>query len=764
MTDTQTHKTACNLCGVNCGLEITVGGEDGRQFVKVKGDPDHPKSKGYICNKAARLNYYQNDNNRIHSPKKRLADGSYVDIGWDQAVEEIAAKLSAVKDKHGGERILFYGGGGQGNHLGATHVTSLLHALDVRYKGNPASQEKTGHSFAFSQMFGMPVHCEIDSAQVVMFSGKNPFMSNGMDQARTFLREIKKDLDRTLIVLDPRRTETADYADIHLAVKPGRDAWCLSAILAEIVPNCDLPMDWLQAHTKDFEVVIERFSRVSVEDYAEHCGVPLELIKKAAHAISTANSFALEEDLGIQMAPHSTLNSYLDLLLSAITGNFGKPGTLGPVLQIAETFPTDHTPVDEEGNFLYVDRLPVTGAPIVSGLYPGAVIADELDNDHPDRPRAMIMESTNLIHSLPDSDRITRGLRNLEFTLAIDVVMTETACQCDYVLPASSQYEKWEATYFHRHYPKNMFHLRPPLLQPAGDTLPEAEIYARIIEKLDVIEPAIIERLAATAQNSIDEYAAELIQVISDQPKLSGLMSHILYKTLGTTLEPGQDVAAALWGLCQRFVMAYPVETSRAGFEGPSAGTEMFKAICNSPSGVVICIADYEESFSKLPTPDNKIQMAIGGLLRDIDELDQLEPPVDIPEDFPKLLIAGQRRAYTANCILRNPEWIKGKGQVELTISREDAEELGLKELSEATLETQKGSCDVIVSLDDRLPKGLMALPNGQGMDFVNDAGQVVKAGYWINKLTSSTLIDKHIGTPLHKHVPARLIRNEENL
>jgi anaerobic selenocysteine-containing dehydrogenase len=758
MTTATTHKTACNLCFVNCGLEVTLGGDDGRQFVKVKGDPDHPKSQGYICNKAARLNFYQNANNRITTPKKRMPDGSYADISWDQATQEIAARLKAVQEEFGGERILFYGGGGQGNHLGATYVTSLLNAVGVRYKGNPASQEKTGHTFAFSQMFGLPVHADIDNAQVVMFSGKNPFMSNGMDQARTFLREIKKDPNRTLIVLDPRRTETTDYADIHLAITPGRDAWCLSAILADVVQNHSLPMDWLEQHADGYQQIIERFSQIDVAAYADHCGVPVDTIRAAATAIAEASSFALEEDLGVQMAPHSTLNSYLDLLLSAMTGHFGRPGTMGPVLQIAEALPTDHTPLDDDGNLLVAEHLPVTGAPVISGLYPGAVLADEIDTDHPDRPRAMILESTNIVHSLPESDRLARGLRNMEFTMAVDVVMTETALQCDYVLPAASQYEKWEATYFHRHYPKNMFHLRRPFLEPAGESLPEAEIYARIIEQLGVVDSQAIEQLAAAAQADPDNYGVQLMTLLSEQPALKGLMSYVLYRTLGKTLEPDQDVAAALWGLCQRFAMMHPVEVARAGFEGPSAGNDIFKALCNSPSGVVISIADHAEAFSKLPKPRNKIQLPIGALLRDIDELDQLQPPVPVPEGFPMLLVAGQRRSYTANCIMRNPDWIKGKGQVELTINPQDAQVLGLEELSAAVLETENGRCEVSVSLDERMPQGLMALPNGQGMDHVNDEGEVVQAGYWINKVTSAKLVDKHIGTPLHKHVPARLV------
>ena len=393
----------------------------------------------------------------------------------------------------------------------------------------------------------------------------------------------------------------------------------------------------------------------------------------------------------------------------------------------------------------------------MSGLFPGAVLADEIDNDHPERPRAMIIESSNLVHSLPESDRLARGLRNMEFTVAVDVVMTETARQCDYVLPAASQYEKWEATYFQRHYPKNVFHLRRPILEPAGETLPEAEIYARIIEALGVVEPEVIADLAASAERGVESFIEKLAAVSKEQPRYKRYMSYVLYRTLGKTLEPGQDVAAALWGLCQRFAKRFSTQVARAGFEGPLAGHELFMAMCNSPSGVAITELQHEESFAVLPNSDQKIHMKIGGLLRDIDELDELQPPVPIPDGFPMVLVAGQRRSYTANCIMRNPEWIKGKGQIELTISPDDASELGLEESGAALLETEKGRCEVRVSLDERMPKGLMALPNGQGMDYTNADGETVSAGYWINKLTSATLIDKHIGTPLHKHVPARL-------
>ena len=116
-------QTACNLCFVNCGLKVQLGGKDGREIVKVKGDEDHPTSKGYICNKAARINYYQNNAARLRSPMRRRPDGSYEEIEWETAIAEIAGKFAHIRDTHGGERIFYYGGGAQGDHLRGAHAT-----------------------------------------------------------------------------------------------------------------------------------------------------------------------------------------------------------------------------------------------------------------------------------------------------------------------------------------------------------------------------------------------------------------------------------------------------------------------------------------------------------------------------------------------------------------------------------------------------------------------------------------------------------------
>ena len=228
------QSTACILCSLNCGVKVQLS-EDGQSIARTKGDEAHPASKGYLCNKASRLNFYQNRADRLHSPMRRTPDGEYESISWETAIAEIAAKLSAVKDTYGGDKIFYYGGGGQGNHLPGAYGRTSLQTLGVRYRSNALAQEKTGEFWVADRMFGGYNHGDFEHAQVIIFLGKNPWQSHGFHRARAEIRDMAKDPQRTLIVIDPKRTETADLADIHLAVKPGRDAWLLSAMIAIVV-------------------------------------------------------------------------------------------------------------------------------------------------------------------------------------------------------------------------------------------------------------------------------------------------------------------------------------------------------------------------------------------------------------------------------------------------------------------------------------------------------------------------------------------------
>src|SRR5436305_7893917 len=224
---TDWQPTACVLCACNCGIEVQVS--EGA-ITRVKGDRAHPGSKGYACEKAQRLSYYQG-NPRVMLPQRRRADGSYETVDWDTAIDEVAARLARVRDEHGGASIFYYGGGGQGNHLGAAHAGALRSALGVRFSSNALAQEKTGELWIDAHLFGHVAHTAPDfaNAEVAVFVGKNPWMAHGFPHARPTLKAIAGDPGRSLIVIDPRRSETAAMADIHLQVRPGRDAFLLAA-------------------------------------------------------------------------------------------------------------------------------------------------------------------------------------------------------------------------------------------------------------------------------------------------------------------------------------------------------------------------------------------------------------------------------------------------------------------------------------------------------------------------------------------------------
>jgi anaerobic selenocysteine-containing dehydrogenase len=223
--------TACILCECNCGIEVQL---DGRSLARIRGDKAHPGSQGYTCNKAMRLDHYQNGRHRLTSPLRGCADGGFDEISWDDAIAEIAARFTEVRDTHGGETIFYYGGG-QGNHLGGAYAGSLLRALGARYRSGALAQEKMGEWYVDSRLYGGHTRGDFEHAEVAVFVGKNPWQSQSFPRARVTLRELSRDPERALIVVDPVRTETAELADFHLRVRPGTDAWALAALLGAIV-------------------------------------------------------------------------------------------------------------------------------------------------------------------------------------------------------------------------------------------------------------------------------------------------------------------------------------------------------------------------------------------------------------------------------------------------------------------------------------------------------------------------------------------------
>ncbi|MGY4650907.1 molybdopterin-dependent oxidoreductase [Mycobacterium sp. URHB0021] len=734
------QSTACILCECNCGIVVQL---DGRKLTKIRGDKAHPASQGYTCNKALRLDHYQNNRGRLTSPMRRRPDGTYEEIDWDTAIAEVAAGFKHISDTYGGDKIFYYGGGGQGNHLGGAYSGAFLKALGSHYRSNALAQEKTGEAWVDAHLYGGHTRGEFEHAEVSVFIGKNPWMSQSFPRARTVLNEIAKDPARSMVVIDPVITDTAKMADFHLRVRPGTDAWCLAALAAVLVQENRCDEAFIADHVKDAQPVRQALRDVSIGDYAQRCGVDEELLRAAARRIAGAASVSVFEDLGIQQAPNSTLCSYLNKLLWILTGNFAKRGgqhlhsSFGPLFR--------HTTA--------VGRTPVTGAPIVGGLVPSNVVPEEILTDHPDRFRAMIVESSNPAHSLADSAACRKAFQSLELMVVIDVAMTETARMAHYVLPAATQYEKAEATFFNLEFPHNTFHLRHRLMEPLEGTLPEPEIWARLTRALGVVDDAELQPLRAAAAEGRQAFTQAFLRAVGTSPVLGKVLPFVLYETLGATLPEGLSGAAALWGLAQKAAMAYPEAVRRAGH---ADGNALFDAILTSRSAVTFTVHEYEDDFELITHTDHKIALAMPEMLDEIRRLSDDRPELTT-EEFPIVLSAGERRAYTANDIFRDPSWRKRDADGALRVSVEDAVALGLVDGGRARITTAAGMSEASVEVSETMLPGHASLPNGFGLDFVDDDGRAQVPGVAPNALTSTEWRDAYAGTPWHKHVPARI-------
>lgn len=728
------QKTACILCPENCGLEVQI--DDGH-ITKIRGDKAHPHSHGYLCQKASRLDYYQNGRHRLTTPLRRRPDGTFEEISWDTAISEIGEKLVSIRENHGGHTFAYVGGGGQGNHLSGTFSAALKKAMRSRYHYSSLAQEKTGGFWNNGKLFGRqscyPAN-DVGNADFVMFLGTNPWQSHGFPQARLTLQRIAKDPNRTMVTVDPWRTKTAEMSDVHLQVKPGRDAFLFAAMLAILFTENLVDETFIAEHTVGAEALRETFSAVPIDKFIKFAGLDPNTVRDVTRKYARTEKASIRADLGLEHTLHSTLNDYLGKLLYLVTGHFGREGTNHLLTQflplIGHSGEAAHP---KEGGKYW--KTAVTGMPERAGLFPPNVLPLEIDNDDPDRIRAVWVDSMNPLVTAADTDAYEKAFGKLDLLVAVDVALTETAQLAHYVLPAASQFEKWEATFFGAGVPHHVFHLRKPLFEPLEGTLPETEIYRRVLLAM-----------GETAQTQPLLGAIDQVNMMAPQ-----------YREMSDNFK---SVAAPLFLGCQMFSSKNKPAVERAGHEanGKDLAFSLFDAIANSESGVVIGEFDYDETWNFIRHPDRKIHLVIDEHMEAVKQLER-EIDEDLLEDaeYPYILSAGGRRSFNANTIYRNPEWRREDPEGALWIHPEDLAELGLPSGAKVVVESRWGSLVAHAEANEGAQRGVLALPHGYGLTFPDDSGKPVQHGPRINRLTSSDYCDPIAMTPYHKNLPVRL-------
>ncbi|MEO0425781.1 MAG: molybdopterin dinucleotide binding domain-containing protein, partial [Pseudomonadota bacterium] len=476
--------------------------------------------------------------------------------------------------------------------------------------------------------------------------------------------------------------------------------------------------------------------------------------------IARASSVSFFEDLGVQMSIHSTLVSYLERLVWLTTGHYGREGTANAFVPLLALSNANKGKVTRAKTRTAAVS-PVAGAKIITGLIPCNVIPEEILTDHPNRYRAMIIQSGNPVHSLADSQRMREAIRSLEFSVAIDVAMTETAREVDYVLPSTSQFEKAEATFFNLEFPDNAFHLRQPLFTPAEGPLDEGEMVARLLEAMGELKSRDYGVLRLAAKAGLTAFTGAFVAKTATTPRLMKYAAPLLYRTLGPALPKGMAMAAVVWGLCQTYLRSAPQAAARAGFTGPAplAANRLFKTMVGSPSGVIYARSTFEESWAAVRRDEHRINLHIPELLDRLDEALAEVPSKD--SAYPYVLSAGERRSDTANTAVRDTAWHTKGLYGALRMSPADADSIGCQTGDTVKLSTRRASAEVVIEVSDMMMPGHISLPNGTGVHYRDASGHPSMRGVAPNEFTDANLRDFLAGTPWHKHVRAKLERVE---
>jgi len=436
-----THYRACNLCEAICGLEIVV---DGGRVASIAGDRADPFSRGHICPKAVALIDLQDDPNRLRGPVRRTP-GGWEPIAWADAFALAAERLAAIVAEHGDDAVATYHGNPNVHSLGLmTHQRALFGHIRTRNRFSATSLDQLPHQLVARWMYGhqllVPIP-DVDRTAYLLVIGANPLVSNGsmmtVPDVRKRLRDLRARGGR-LVVIDPRRTETAVAADEHHFIRPGSDAAFLLALLHVVVHESGATPGRLAPLLAGFAAVTAAVAATTPERAEAATGIAAAQTRAVALAFARAPSAVAYGRMGTCTQRHGTLCQWLIQLLNVATGNLDREGgslVTKPAVDLVAAA------VSKPGGFArWKSR--VSGKPEALGELPAAVLAEEILTPGQGRVRALVAVAGNPVLSAPNGRRVDEALAALEFMVAIDPYVNETSRHADLILPGTTALER----------------------------------------------------------------------------------------------------------------------------------------------------------------------------------------------------------------------------------------------------------------------------------------------------------------------------------
>ncbi len=566
-----------------------------------------------------------------------------------------------------------------------------------------------------------------------------------MPQTRRFLKAISEDPDRHLIIVDPRPSETARLADIHLALTPGSDALLLKSMIAIILEAGWHNHAFIQNHTTGMDEIITALKGFPIKEALSVCGLEYEAVKTVCRLLTNRKS-AIMSDLGVLMNRHSTLVSFLEEVLLNMTGRIGAPGgnvftgTLSPI--------GIHTPSEDPGTW----RTKSTDIPAIAGIFPPNVLPEEITSGRKDRIRALIVSGANPLRSYADTKAYEKAFKKLDLLVVVDVALSETAAAADYILPSRTTYESWDGAFWSFNFPEIFFQLRQPVVEPAPGTRELGWIMTALAKKMDVVPP-IPDALKEAAERDMGEFSRQLDEYIQTTPEGALKLPFILAETLGKVMASPHQ--AFLWGLIWSAAGPLKEAMARVGYpEGPDQAGKVLNAVLENRQGIWLGLLEPSKNLDFVATDEGLADFRAPEMLG---WMSQVTPSAEakalvLDAEFPFVMMAGWHMDTNANTLLRDPAWNKGRRVGCLAIHEDDAQRLGLDDGETIRLTTQAGQSAVEIEISSFTRPGMVLMPQGFGLDF--DGGTV---GVNVNELTDAKHRDPLAATPYHRRVPCRL-------
>lgn len=710
----------CPLCEATCGLAVTL---DGDTVTSVRGDDDDAFSRGFICPKGASLKALHEDPDRLRQPLVKRA-GQWHEATWDEAFAEIDRRLVPLVSEHGPDAVAVYLGNPTSHNLGVTlYGRAFYKALGTRNIYTASSVDQLPKHYSSGYLFGDPLSIpvpDLDRTQHLLLLGANPLVSNGsimtVPDARGRLRAIRERGGK-VVVVDPRRTRTAEVADEHHAIWPGTDALLLFALVHVILEEGLADLGRVGEHVTGFDDLAALAAPFSPEAVARHTGIAATEIERLARELAAADCAAVYGRIGTTTQEFGTLASWLVDVLNVVTGNLDRPGgamfPLAAAGQANSHVRQGDSPAKGWRHGRWHSR--VRGLPEVMGELPVATLADEILTPGPGQVRALVVVGGNPCLSTPNADRLREAVQTLDLMVSLDVYLNETSEHADVILP--------------------------------GPTPIERDHYDVVFTQLSVRNmanwsPAALE----TAQPQEWETMLRLAGIAAGQGPQADLWALDDLVAVQTAARYGLDVGVAgdrrgPARLLDLMLRGGPRDLTLADLEAAPHGLDLGPLTPRVPE--------------VLRTASGRIELTPEPITRDVPRLVAALETGPVGPDG--LVLIGRRQLSSNNSWMHNlAPLVRGSNTCTAHVHPDDAARLGLHDGGEALVRSRAGSVTVPVEVTDAVRPGVVSIPHGWGHSSNGTRTEVANAHAGVNSnvLADDLFVDALTGTAALNGIP----------